>query len=311
MKEVLLKKVKIDGVILNISDDQIYKNSLDKKDWLIYLLYRYNKKLELVPRKKIEVIESDISNLEEYIGKEIIIKTRSKTKIGTCKVNKDLSLEPKKFYILEKDYKLDEYSNLFEHYVNRNKTDTLNELELKKYISGLFKIYYDSIKYLFSMNNTAYVEKKETAMASYRAIRDNLSKYNFSEPNVFIKNKPLEYDALILKTKKNNEYLYNESDILATLEIKSSGYRGSKNEENINKYTKHIAGAEINEERIEGIPHIYFAIFEQPNNYKILKHHKNFKDIIMIVCASKINNSKFLIPKDYDVDLILTKLLKK
>ena len=304
MEEIVLKKIKINEIILDINNDKIYKYCLDKKDWQIYILYNYKDK-ELIPRNKIELIEHNKNILEQNIGKEIIIKTRPKTIIGTCIVNEELNLIPTKFYLEGKYYDLKNYDNLFEYYEDTtNIPINKSQIDFKKYISGLFKIYYDTIEYLFSMNNTIYIEKKETAMASYRAIRDNLTKYNFSEPNVFIKNRPLEYDALILNTKKNNNYYYKEDEIIATIEIKTSGYRSNKN--SIDEYVNHIIDTNIYNERIESIPHIYFAIFEQPNNYKKLL--KKFKNIIMIVCASKVNNNKFLIPKDYDIEKILKNL---
>lgn len=298
-KEILLKSIKLDGVVINISDDRIYKYNLDKKDWLVYILFEYNNKLELVFRKSIEIDNQTKLLVKESVGKRIIIKLRCKTIIGEAIVQKNLNLRPVKFYKKGKFYECKDYKVLFKHYKDNEKYNDLSNEELKKYISGLFKIYYDSIKYLFSMNNTTYIGKKQTAMASYNAIKNSLFKYKFSQPNVFIRNKMIEYDALILKGDINDNYCYDKEEVCATIEIKSSGARTK----NMNDYIKHISGTSYDEERISEIPHIYFSIFEQLKSYNEIV--RKMKDVIIIVCASKVDNDTFLIPKEYDIDKIL------
>lgn len=300
MESILLKEIEIDGVSLKF--DKYNSYNLDKKDWLIYLLYEYSDDKKLKERDYIKVIDYTGCDLRKYIGDEIIIKIGPKTIIGTATVGENLRLKPNMFCMYNNEYySLNEYYRLFEHYVDEHTTDKLSEKELDKYISGLFKIYYDSIKYIFNMNNAGNIGKKGIAMASYNSIRNNLVKYNFSEPNVFIRNKMLEYDALILKEKKNDCYYYDCNDILATVEIKSSGYRGSI--ENIADYIEHISGVGDDKERIEGIVHIYFAIFESLSSYKAIL--EKMDNVIIIVCASKKNNNTFIIPKEYDISFIL------
>ena len=71
----------------------------------------------------------------------------------------------------------------------------------------------------------------------------------------------------------------------------------------MNDYIKHISGTSYDEERISEIPHIYFSIFEQLKSYNEIV--RKMKDVIIIVCASKVDNDTFLIPKEYDIDKIL------
>ena len=65
-----------------------------------------------------------------------------------------------------------------------------------------------------------------TAMNSYLIAKDFFKQKNVSLPNVFIKNTNIEFDMLILNTKKHKKFIYDYDDVDSIVELKSNGIIG-------------------------------------------------------------------------------------
>lgn len=330
LKEFELEKVKINDVIIDVKK---LRYRFDNREWKAYLLFDYAND-EFNFRKELEIIEPKIPD------GEVIIKlpgdgNNSRIKIGKGIAENNIVRALKLF--VNGEYSNDQYQ-LFR---------LLNEQELKKtdridfkyksdnirnYANSIFKIYYDHLKYYF--NNFSDVElaklkkgarNKAIAMASYLSLRDYINnRYSdycvVSEPNVFIKNVFIEYDFLILKKGVNiNQGYYEQSDVYAVVEIKTSGYFPS-NSKNITRDFEELI---INETANIDVPLLYIALHEGSScgrkgnkaHYfyeqclKVLETNKNKVDGLFV--AIKVGNSQFVVPYNYDFDNIIEEIIKK
>ena len=238
-----------------------------------------------------------------------------------------------------------------EKYINsNNKLDKVfndykksKDSDKEKFINTTFKIFYDSlIEYLknyFCYKKEIYVvednkvkcknkiiepEGKFSAYCSYIALRkyieDNYKEdFKISPMNVYVKGYKLEYDALLLKNscEDDNSYVYDIDNVLATIEIKSSGYFGSGDaSNNFEVYMRN--------QKIDKIPHIYLAFHESSNKkednnsryydqtYKTIKKLNNEKEqFIPIFCKIRIDSEYIYIPFEYDIDQMLCNFKKR
>ena len=315
MKEILIDEILVEGK--NIEIEKV-KSKFDTRELkAIFLLY-YDKKriafreeISIKTNKKQQLIEND----------EVVLKISSRTIIGKGKIisidndNDYLKIKPTRLYIGSGEYS-DSPLGIARIFSNgelkeRNlKYDIKDEKVIKdKYFKGLFKIYYQELKYSIQYF-CEDMEAKQNALCSYLAIRDVFKDFGFilSNPNSFIIDHKLEYDALLLK-KESNEYFFEQNDLFASIEIKTSGifFSLASLESDFKKYiTEQHDGLDI--------PHIYIAIHEFSSNnpsdnetrmydtcYNVIKR----LGCIGIFCAVKNNNDQFIIPVDYDLEEIL------
>jgi hypothetical protein len=307
----------------NKNKDYIPTDKLSKEEWKAYIFGYYN---------------NNIYTKRNFI----IVKGKTKVKTGNIilKLNKNTIIGEGEIEKIEKNiYKITNLNpiigkkNIEDLFIYYNTTKDLTKKEKNKYLNGLFRIHYKSIEYyinnyfnkgkLKSKNTkTIYdtLENKFSAYCSYQAVKEIFkeNKFNISQLDCFIKGHRLEYDALILKDNVNpNNRLYEESDVLATIELKTSGFFSKK--EQIKKDFKKY----MEQEHIEGIPHIYITLHEKIsdnketiNFYGITKEffEKNKNEYYGIYCKLKKTNEYITIPKEYDLEKIIKnikELIKK
>lgn len=369
MKNIVLSQIELTNELDNHKhtytidvDNFLKKTIIQDLKILIYAEYDQNK---LIPRKSnIKLIDKKI--LDSKPGETIRIKTSNKV-LGEAKVIDEYTINPTIMYIrnkpinklsemfcLIKKHDINEYDECTDNHGKKiwhycqgknklkevfNKYEKESESDIKKrYLSvnGLFKIYYDSIIYASIFSSMNRIEGKASAMASYLSIRDNLNKYLnnkklcISNPNVFIKDINMEFDALIINKEKQNEYFFNIEDIKAIIEIKSSGYISSKEnligsqylDENGNpkqdEFIKYIKEHEVKHKVT--LPYIYLSIYESFGQRKTSIHYYEFllanilsldsDKYIDMFCGTKTDSDYYLIPYHYDLKEIIDKVLK-
>lgn len=337
IKEVELTKIKLDGKIIDLKK---LRNTFDNREWKAYILFTY-KKDELKFRKEIEIIETK----NEFSDGEVIIKLpscdttntkTSKTIIGKG-IIKNNRIRNLKIYINSEEYPENPY-NLFrfltteELNIDIRKQYRYKNNNIDEYANSIFKIYYNHIKYYLSnFHDYNYqtmkkgLRNKSTAMVSYLAIKDYLeNKYKdrliVSESNVFIKNNFTEYDFLILKTEtKINRGCYEENDIYAAVEIKTSGFFPSKSQ-NFNEEFEELIQKETHN---LNVPLLYIAIHEgsscgkknknsnyfYENSLDIIKKYSN--KIYGLFVAIKVGNNQFIVPYDFNLDNTINEIINK
>ena len=282
-----------------------------------------------------------IKNKEDYIesGKNRIIKLGNYEVIDK-KTIKPLNCEQLFEIIKEKNYESytsdiwkdcigkDNLNKFFDNYKKDEKI-------IDNYINNdLLKIYYFMLLESSKINNEKRIAGKVSAMCSYLAVKkylkkyfddnkdDNKLEYEVSNPNVFIKNNNREYDALVIKKKENNneKFLFSKEDVVATIEIKTSGYFTSKEKlltnEGTNEFIKYLK-----DEKIEGIPHIYISLYESFGEKSSSIHYYEYllanlssleeDEYYGIFCCTKKDQNCFLIPYEYDLNIILDKIFKQ
>lgn len=293
------------------------------RDIKLYFTCEYNKNNQLKFRENIPFDKNDDTHFQlDKNGKCYIIR-RSKRGaiIGKCVPTDIHTAKIISVYLsnslVTKDY--DGFSsNPYDLIKSCNNSDN------KVYVDKYFKIYYDLIEFCIEKYNRSY--SKVTALKFYQLIRNLFNNdekfkdnYFFSEPNCFIlsNNKIREYDALILKkSSKKNLGFYPESDVLATIELKSGGFicKHNKIKEEMTKYM-------IKEAR-ENIPHIYISLFE--NSKQINNRKTNFNKVIKgieLACSENIivipfvisttdDNNYFMESSVCSIDKILDSLKK-
>lgn len=249
---------------------------------------------------ELNTFEKELDNIIDYYKKE-------RNKENKNRLNRNMT--DKELNILRR--KIDDIIDIYKKSCNK-------EEELKKYVNGLFKINYLScyyyFKYFFVEDKDGHIhtlENKFSAYCSYLAIKDVFKslfkdKYVLSQLDSFVKKNKYEYDALLIKTK-SDERLFDMADVFSTIEIKTSGYFKSKNDEslidNFEKYNKN--------QHIEGKQHIYIAVSESVNyyfdTYSVLKVLGD--NYVGIFCKFQIDNEKICIPLEYDLEKLM-KLIK-
>ena len=299
-------------------DDCISINKFSKEEWKSYIFGEYNNgKFDY--RKKL-VVEGDISS--KKIGESIKIKISKKCSIGEGTLS---SISDGKYIIrnlhIYKDKKpLDDIKDYFVPFENFN----ISKKDKERFINGLFKINYDFIKYYldyhffkvgreykskFSNRIIYYTpESKFSALCSYLAIKDMflLKGYKISTLDCFVSGEKLEYDALVLKKDTPlNKRIYDKDEVLATIEIKTSGYFN----DNI-KTIEGNFGRYMDSQKIDEIPHIYIALHELIGYYKNTHSKFNNNGLVPMFCKIKETNDYITIPYEYDIDELLNKIKK-
>jgi hypothetical protein len=198
------------------------------------------------------------------------------------------------------------------------------KIEKDIYLNEMYRMSYNAVYYYFKWffyeedmsedRETTYLipSNKFSAYCSYLAIKEVLEEkgYIISQLDSFVDKYRWEYDALLLKNKKNvNGRLFDRNDVLATIEIKTSGYY-CKSKEKIGEYFEKY----VKKEKIKGIPHIYLAINESEScNYysitynviKKLNKEDSSEVYIPLFCKKQINTDYITIPEEYNLDDVL------
>lgn len=250
------------------------------------------------------------------------------------KPHKYTSIDDSLFELIEQ-HNINNYSGIWENYEDKNNLNSyLNnyyELDkaaiIEKYINnGMFELYYRMLVEEAKLNNKKRIEKKAAAMCSYLATKRVLNDFfdrndydlEVSNPNVFVKNNNIEYDALIIKKNKNNshKFIFAESDVVAIIELKTSGYIMPKELLAEGEFIKYIKNSnKINKK------FIYLSLYESFGSRDNSVHYyeyllcnlknRKLKDSYGIFCATKKNQKNLLIPYQYDLEETLTKILKE
>lgn len=330
------------------------------QDLKLLMFYMY-KKNNLVLRDKIIIKNKDV-NLSDYKDKIIFLKTKintfyknkEKKYVENKNDTKELSLG--KFVVVDKNTIKPSENNILFEIIKEDNSKNYNSDFWKKCIgkdnlkgifekynekkdlkriyleNGLLKIYYDMTLEAARINNIERIAGKVSAMCSYLAIKkifndyfDNEQlNYEISNPNVFVRNNNVEYDALVVKKNFNNKekFLFSEKDVVATIEIKTSGLFITKeelktkiddNKNETNGFIDYLAS-----EKIDGKKHIYISIYESfgsrndsihyyeylSANFSVLENEGYYG----IFCGIKKDQNYFLIPYEYDLKAILDKI---
>ena len=300
------------------------RDKISKAEWKALIFGEYQKE-GFRTRKSIiiegisndDLLEDDIVYIKDgekrILGRGIIEKTDYNNDIYKLKL-KNLEVHIDNYYY-------DDIRALFKWADGR-----IDENQDSKdvYLNGIYKISYYSVynyfKYFFFQENidkngnTNYCmpSNKLRAYCSYMAVRDVLENngYNVSQLDCFVEGNRWEYDALILKNNVNrNNRMYKEQDVLATIEIKTSGYFSNSKELISRKFEEYMV-----QEKIKGIPHIYLAINESEScnyysrTYDVLKNlnkiNKN-DSYIPIFCKKQVSIDYNVIPEEYDLNKLL------
>ena len=321
IKNVFYKKIIFDDINFSTTYDSEYKDYIDfkhgfdKRELKMLIFTHYNNKKEYVIRDEIKL---EVKNIENYKKDEIVlIKTGKKTPIGKgiiYSIDKDkkiITLKELKLFIKDDDY-TDDVKILFSNIEKKN---------IKLYTKGLFKIYYRTIeneakyyqnpKFNKIDNHKMLSHTKITAMCNYLAVKEVFKDYGLllSESNVFINNDRREYDALIL-TKNSNDYkgIYNDDEVLSTLELKTSGYQSRNDEAASTPENYKFFGDYLENGKHENIKHIYLSMHEGKHRYEVYKKiADDYKEesIFTIFCALKKGEECFILPDEYNLEEIL------
>lgn len=227
---------------------------------------------------------------------------REKDLIYNCELENDKLVLSCKDEYFDYDGKR-EYSDLY---------DLIYQKKDKYYLEKILPIYY---KYLMSIINNGYYEEKKAnhsfnkakAILFYEVIRDTLENYLKKEKldyyvslsNCFIKGNGIEYDMLIVKTD-NQKMFYEEDEVVATVELKGSGFYRS-----VDDFPEYIKG-----QKVVGIPHIYISLWESSSFYE--ECIKNNKGIYCVILSTGQRRT-FVVPEkeDYDLFGVIDKICKK
>ena len=304
-------------------------------------------------------IPSDIDEVILMVDNQIIGTARITSEnnkrvmyVKEIKIGDSLTNKIDDLFELIEEHDIDDYcskdnygDNIWQHCKGKDKLkklkyDSNNLKNIKdKYLSGLFKIYYDSIMYSSFMNSLPRIEGKASAMASYIAIKNYLNYYfkkekldlTVSHPNVFIKNINKEFDALVIKGNKADEYFYDYDDVKTIIEIKSSGFFSAKADlirsyhtkdddtpqedafiDYITDYEKDLTNKQ------QKIQYIYLSIYESFGQRNTSTHYYEFllanllhlddDKYVGIFCGLKSDSNRYLIPYEYDIEKILGKI---
>ena len=325
MEKILIKKIWFNNKTpISIIDD--YKNAKEdncininkfsKEEWKAYIFCEY-KDNKLNYRKKL-IIEGEASNVK--IGDTIQIRISKNSNIGEGKLYdiRDNKYIIKDLRIYKNNKPLVDLKDYFVPYKNAVIKDK------DKFINGLFKINYDSIKYYLDYHffklGKEYIresngkifynvpEAKFSALCSYLAIKDMflLKGYKLSPLDCFVLGEKLEYDALVLKEGVSiNKRIYSKDEILATIEIKTSGYFSNSIEKIKDDFDEYM-----DFQKIDGIPHIYIAVHESTHYYKNVYKKLNEEGFIPMFCKLKETSDYITIPYEYNFDELLKKMDK-
>lgn len=316
MNRIYLKEIYITNKINNkkfITNNVTLRNRFKLVEDKLIIFFEYNNS-EIQLKKEIKIIPTDNPN-KYTTGKDYTIylandEQKENTTPNTSILGKGKIKQIDKEFLLLEDLSV---------YINKTYTKDIKALfnnvddinKFNNYLSKLFKIYYYSIIYFLEMYNYPYGGRKISALASYLAIINNLN-YNFSYPNVFIKDNRVENDLLLLKDKiKNDKYCYEKKDVKAIIEIKSCGYIENKDcnferyiKFNFNETEKENQKFLYQVENIKNsnISYIYFSLYER--NYKKYKEIINkLPDRYIGIFCSSIEKSKYIIPDKTDISL--------
>ena len=331
-----MEKVKIERFRFKLDDNiELNDNYLNRALYQdVKLLIHLDEKLNV--RKSVKIIEPDLS---KYNSKEIELYYNS-NKLGEFKVVNNNQLEPINFKIddlfelISDGYKKDKYTCL-----DKNGKDIWKDFEDEKYLENIkydddnFKTVYDKYKDLLEIyykqgylilnfTDKAEVKGKVSAMCSYIAIRDKFNEilpkgYVVSRPNVFIRGINTEYDFLIIKKEKEEDYIFDKEDVIALGEIKTSGSFISK--DNLNDKEKNFKHYIEGEKNGLDIPLIYIALYESFGSKNTSIHYYEYtlanilslknKGFFGIFCATKKDSNKLLVPYNYDLNKILKEVV--
>lgn len=322
MEKIIIKKIWINNTqpIILINDYKVAKedNSIiiskfSNEEWKAYIFGEYNNN-KFDYRKQL-IVEGIISN--NKIGSPIQIRISKNTPIGEGilkeKHNGKYTITNLQLYKNNKPLK-----DIKEFFVPIDNS-IIKDKEI--FINGLYKINYDFINYYLNYHffklgkeytkkgsNKIYYnvpEAKFSAFCSYLAIKDTfISKgYNISQLDCFIIGERLEYDALLLKKDISpNKRIYSKNEILATIEIKTSGYFNNS----IKKVKKDFTDY-MNSQKIDNIPHIYISVHETSIYYNRIHSKFNSTSFIPMFCKIKETNDYITIPYEYDIEKLLIK----
>ena len=294
-------------------------------------------------------------NFKEYIGKDILLKTNieifernKKTKIyeavgekkielGYFHVLDEYTIKPSTinndylFDLIEK-HTINDYSGIWNNLKNKkclnDYMDSYYKQDkskiIKKYIyNGMFELYYKMLLEEAKMNNLNRISGKASAMCSYLATKKvfndffNRNGYDLevSNPNVFIKDNNIEYDAVIIKKNKNNtnKYIFDTDEVIAIIELKTSGCFYSKEQLDNNEFINYIKNSNPLNKKF-----IYLSLYESFGDKKTSIHYYEYllcnissiANSYGIFCATKRNQKTILIPYEYDLDEILNNIFK-
>lgn len=356
---MIIKHIELENYGINFQVD--IENFLNKtiiQDLKILIFGEYNNSNNLTFRKSLITI-NDIPN-EYNIGDSIELKISKKIVIGRGTIIQKNKVKVTEVCINNRDVFSNDINDMFElipsHDIDYESYDSngnniweyckgkdrlkrkkyskdKNESEIKKtYLNGLFKIYYDSIVYSCFVNNINKIEGKLSALTSYISIKNNMDKYlesknlKISNPNVFIKNVNIEFDALIVNKNVSDEYFFDSSDVKAIIEIKSSGFFCKKDDLIYSKYDseskdwfiEYITEHEKYKE-LANIPYVYLSIYESFGQKKSSVHYYEFllsnllslnNNYIGMFCGTKKDSNVYLIPYDYDINELLERIIK-
>ena len=351
MKSIKYYKLILDDCIIEFHEYKdvegsikyVTRDKLSKEEWKAFIFGNYNSLGKFEMRKEIELF--GISNDKLELGKKIIIKDGDKRELGqgTIKMCQNIKeneyhivIEELEVFVEGKPYnKIEELfkyidiefkncpSKLFREKVEEYNKNKNNINEKLKFINGLFKISYYSIYYYFK--NYYYNEKGETpgnkfsAYCSYEAIKKVLTEkgYKVSQLDSFVKGYKLEYDALIIKRNvDSNLRLYNPDDVVATIEIKTSGYFTSNKEDEKDRLKEDFSNY-MKSQKIPNIPHIYISLHESISSNMIKNYYYNTYNALLnlndgvyipMFCKIKDKNDYINIPIEYDLDELIKRI---
>lgn len=368
-KKLKIKNIKLANYGKNYEiniENFLNKESIQDLQVLMFYEYKDENSKELKLRESIEV--GEIKKKETPI--KIVIKTgKTEKTIGTAEVIDEHHIKPKNIIInnkeindiedmfeLIKEHDINKYKSIdkigidiwenctgkkelekyLKEYYFKEKTEQEKKQITKKYISGLFRIYYDSLVYSSIINSTKQIEGKANAMASYIAIKEYLERKGFiiSNPNVFIKNINMEFDALIIEKEAKNNFYFEKDEVNSLIEVKTSGFFSSKKElrsktkeekdknkdEKENAFIEYVKDHLKKQEKkeLEHKKYIYFSLHESYGSKDTSVHYYEYlfanlltldkNKYIGIFCALKKEQNKYLIPYEYDLDKILKKI---
>lgn len=284
-------------------------------------------KLNLKFKDKIDIkLNENIYNIDDVvilklgnnIGKGII---KEKTSIDNDKMTKYI-IKPTEVYIngkyetsLFKLFKIVNKNNQIFDYENTN--ENISNI-FKNLVNSNFRLYYYAlIEHCKNINGA----NKYSGIASYLGLKnyikylnsnvDNKEKVYISPPNCYIKGTNVEYDALLIKENSNDKYLYNEDEVLAIIEIKTSGLICKKDD------LKEAYNEMINREKYNNIPFKYIAFHEFKDSYEKYNEQVDKVDQIFLTLKGKstktnINedcgNTQFILLENFSIDKLLKNL---
>ena len=292
------------------------------------------------------VLNQDLPNNTPPIITLTVVDQSKKIELGYFDVIAKNIIKPHKFEKIDdclfemiKEHNVDNYSGIWDNFNDKKylksylsdyyKLDISTIIE--KYIcNGMFKLYYRMLVEEAKVNNKDKIEGKCTAMCTYLATKRVLNDFfdqngydlEVSNPNIFIKNVNVEYDAVIVKKSKDNreKFIYNENEVEAIIELKTSGCFLSKDDLKKNEFINYIIKSNpLRKKYIYLSLYVPFGDRDTSVHYyeyllcniaAIKDRYTEYKESYGIFCATKRNQKKFLIPYEYDLEAILNKIFK-